>query len=250
MTSPLFRLDGHCALVTGAGGGLGRAIADCLARQGARVWGTSRDPEIAAEIADRYSTSPVVLDTRDVGGVPDAIERVYRDAGEIDLLCNNAGVNVPQPALAVDLESWNQVISTNVTGVFFVQQALARLWARDGVAGRIVNVSSQAGTVAIEDRAAYGSSKAAVSHMTRVLALEWAAHGIRVNAVAPTFIRTQLTESTLSQPGREEQLLSRIPIGRLGLPEDVATAVLYLLSDEASLVTGHILAVDGGYTIH
>lgn len=247
---PMFRLDGHSALVTGAGGGLGRAIADCLAGQGVRVWGSSRDPAVASEIADRYSTSPVVLDTRDVGNVASVIEHVYGEAGGIDLLCNNAGVNVPQPALDVDLESWNQVLSTNVTGVFFVQQAFARIWAREHVAGRVVNVSSQAGTVAIEDRAAYGSSKAAVSHMTRVLALEWAPLGIRVNAVAPTFIRTQLTESTLKQPGREEQLLSRIPLGRLGLPEDVASAVLYLFSDEASLVTGHILAVDGGYTIH
>lgn len=245
----MFRLDGHAALVTGAAGGLGLAIADCLAEQGARVYGTSRDPVVARQIAERYQTAPVVMDSLDVDGLRRAIEQVYEASESLDLLCNNAGINIPQAATEVDVESWDLVLRTNVTGVFFVQQAIARLWIRDGVAGRIVNVSSQAGAVAIEERASYGSSKAALSHLTRVLALEWAPFGIRVNAVAPTFIRTKLIESTLSQPGREESLISRIPMGRLGVPEEVASGVLYLLSDEASLVTGHVLSIDGGYTI-
>ena len=140
-------------------------------------------------------------------------------------------------------------MDVNLAGIFFLSQALGKRWITDGTAGSIVNVSSQAGSVAIEERASYGSSKAALSHLTKILALEWAPNGIRVNAIAPTFIRTELTESTLSRPGWREELLSRIPMGRLGTPEDVVGAVVYLFSDEASLVTGHILTVDGGYTI-
>lgn len=245
----MFRLDGKKALVTGAAGGLGKAIADGLARQGALVYGTSRDPATAEILAKRYGTEPVLLDQSDLSGVESAVERIYELSGGIDLLCNNAGINAPQKATDVDVDTWNKILNVNLTGVFFLSQAIGKRWIHDGVAGSIVNVSSQAGTVAIEERAAYGSSKAALSHLTKVLALEWAPNGIRVNAIAPTFIRTELTESTLSKPGWAEELLSRIPLGRLGNPEDVAGAVVYLFSDEASLVTGHVLTVDGGYTI-
>jgi len=245
----MFRLDGKKALVTGAAGGLGRAIADGLARQGASVYGTSRDHATAEDLAKRYGTEPVMLDQSDLGGIESAVERIYELSGGIDLLCNNAGINAPQKATNVDVDTWNRILNVNLTGVFFLSQAIGKRWIHDGVAGSIVNVSSQAGTVAIEERAAYGSSKAALSHLTKVLALEWAPNGIRVNAIAPTFIRTELTESTLSKPGWAEELLSRIPLGRLGNPEDVAGAVVYLFSDEASLVTGHVLTIDGGYTI-
>ena len=241
---------GKVALVTGAKGGLGAAIADDLHARGARVFGTSRNEQDAFAIADRYGTAPVVLDIQDPLSCLTQIEDLWRSHGPIDFLCNNAGVNKPQPALDVDLESWNTVLQTNVTGTFFVSQAFARQCVQEGLPGAIVNVSSQAGTVAIEERVSYGSSKAAVSHMTRVLALEWGHHGIRVNAVAPTFVWTDLTESTLNRPGMEEKLVSRIPLGRLGVPSDISGAIAFLLSDDASLITGHILAIDGGYTIH
>lgn len=243
-------LAGKSALVTGAKGGLGAAIADHLRERGVRVFGTSRSEADAITIASRLGTDPVVLDVSDPVAAVERIDELWETHGPIDFLCNNAGVNAPQPALQVDLHSWNSVIHTNVTGTFFVSQAIARHWVHDEVPGSIVNVSSQAGTVAIEERVAYGSSKAAMSHMTKVLALEWGSFGIRVNAVAPTFIWTDLTESTLSRPGMEEKLTSRIPLGRLGVPSDIAGAVAFLFSDEASLITGHILAIDGGYTIH
>jgi 2-deoxy-D-gluconate 3-dehydrogenase len=245
----MFQLDGKKALVTGAAGGLGKAIADGLFRQGASVYGTSRDQATAEILAARYGSEPVVLDQADLGGIEAAVERIYELSGGIDLLCNNAGINVPQKATEVDVETWNKILNVNLSGVFFLSQSIGKHWIRDGIEGSIVNVSSQAGSVAIEERASYGASKAGLSHLTKVLALEWAPYGIRVNAVAPTFIRTELTKSTLSEPGWAEELLSRIPLGRFGTPEDVAGAVVYLFSEEASLVTGHVLTVDGGYTI-
>lgn len=243
-------LKGRSALVTGAKSGLGAAIADELHARGVKVFGTSRGKDDADAIAERYGTRPVVVDLRDPRCAASAVDSLWESEGAIDFLCNNAGVNAPQPALEVDVDSWNSVIETNVTGTFFVTQAMARHWVANSLPGSVVNVSSQAGTVAIEERVAYGSSKAAMSHMTRVLALEWGHYGIRVNAVAPTFIWTDLTQSTLSRPGMEERLTSRIPLGRLGVPEDVSGAIAFLFSDEASLITGHVLAIDGGYTIH
>ena len=245
----MFQLDGKKALVTGAAGGLGKAIADGLFRQGASVYGTSRDQATAEILAARYGSEPVVLDQADLGGIEAAVERIYELSGGIDLLCNNAGINFPQKATEVDVDTWNKILNVNLSGVFFLSQSMGKHWIRDGIKGSIVNVSSQAGSVAIEERASYGASKAGLSHLTKVLALEWAPYGIRVNAVAPTFIRTELTKSTLSEPGWAEELLSRIPLGRFGTPEDVAGAVVYLFSEEASLVTGHVLTVDGGYTI-
>jgi len=243
-------LDGKAALVTGAKGGLGSAIADELHAQGARVFGTSRDPVQAERIAEKYGTSPVVMDVADVSSIRMAVKSLWESQGPLHLLCNNAGVNAPQAALDVDEKTWQRVFDTNVTGTFFVTQTLARYWVADGIRGSVVNVGSQAGSVAIEDRVAYGSSKAAIAHMTRVLAFEWGQFGIRVNAVAPTFIRTELSASTLDRPGMEEKLTSRIPMGRLGIPGDVAPSVAFLFNDQASLITGHTLAIDGGYTIH
>jgi NAD(P)-dependent dehydrogenase (short-subunit alcohol dehydrogenase family) len=245
----MFRLDGKKALVTGAAGGIGKAISDGLAEQGAIVYGTSRDRATAEKVAERYGTSAVVLDMADRGGLDALVDQLYERSGGIDLLCNNAGINVPQRATDIDSDTWDTILDVNLSGVFFLTQALAKCWIRDGIAGVVLNISSQAGSVAIEERASYGTSKAALSHLTKILALEWAPYGIRVNAVAPTFIRTKLTESTLSRPGWAEELLSRIPLGRLGTPEDVAAAAIYLFSGEAALVTGHVLAVDGGYTI-
>ena len=246
---PNFRLDGKKALVTGAGRGLGKAIADDLAESGATVYGTSRDAATARQISERYGTPALAVDLSGSGNISGFAESLHRASGGIDLLVNNAGVNVPKPALELTEDDWDTVFDTNLKGTFFLTTALARHWVAAGTPGAIVNIASQAGIVAIEERAAYGTSKAGMIHLTKILALEWAAAGIRVNAVAPTFVRTELTASTLSRPDWAAELLSRIPIGRFGEPEDVAGAVAFLLSDAASLITGHTLAVDGGYTI-
>ncbi|SDH42415.1 2-deoxy-D-gluconate 3-dehydrogenase [Arthrobacter subterraneus] len=244
-----FRLDGKKVLVVGAGRGLGRAIADGLAEQGAVVYGTSRDQATSREIAERYGTAPLSVDLSDADSIRAFVADLLELTGGIDLLVNNAGLNIPKPAVEVTEQDWNAVLGTNLTGPFFMTTALAKAWLEAGTTGSVVNVASQAGIVAIEDRAAYGASKAALIHLTKVLALEWASKGIRINAVAPTFIRTELTESTLNDPQRAAELLGRIPVGRFGQPEDVVGAVLYLLGETSALVTGHTLTIDGGYTI-
>ncbi len=244
-----FRLEGHRVLVTGAGGGLGAAIADGLAALGATVHGTSRDARTAQLIAERLGTPPHILDLTAIGTFP-AFAQSLEESGGVDMLVNNAGVNVPALALDVTENDWDTVVDTNLKGSFFLATALARSWIDRAEPGSIVNVASQAGTVAIEERASYGSSKAALIHLTKVLALEWARHDIRVNAVAPTFVRTELTASTLGRSDWASELLSRIPAGRFGEPDDVVGAVCFLLGDAASLITGHTIAIDGGYTIH
>ncbi|NKX55534.1 SDR family NAD(P)-dependent oxidoreductase [Arthrobacter mobilis] len=246
---PNLRLDGKKALVTGAGGGLGRAIADALAECGATVYGTSRNSSTRLEIQQRYGTPSLPVDLADTRSVGDFVESLLQRTGGIDLLVNNAGVNVPKPALEVTEADWDDVFGTNLKGSFFLTTALARHWIGSGTQAAVVNVASQAGIVAIEERAAYGTSKAGLIHLTKILALEWASSGIRVNAVAPTFVRTELTASTLSRPDWAAELLSRIPAGRFGEPEEIAASVAFLLSDAAAMITGHTLAIDGGYTI-
>lgn len=244
-----FRLDGKKALVTGAARGLGKAIADGLAESGATVYGTSRDAASAKQVSERYGTPCLPVDLSDTTHIREFAESLLAVSGGIDLLVNNAGVNVPKPALELTEHDWDSVFDTNLKGSFFLTTAIAQHWVDRGAPGAVVNIASQAGIVGIEERAAYGTSKAGLIHLTKILALEWAPAGIRVNAVAPTFVRTELTASTLSRPDWAAELLSRIPIGRFGEPEDITGAVAFLLSDAASLITGHTIAIDGGYTI-
>jgi NAD(P)-dependent dehydrogenase (short-subunit alcohol dehydrogenase family) len=246
---PKFRLDGKKALVTGEARGLGRAIADALAESGATVYGTSRDAASARQISERYGTPSFPFDITRTKDIPGFAESLMQESGGIDLLVNNAGVNVPEPALELTADDWDAVFDTNLKGSFFLTTAIAQHWIDRGIPGAIVNVASQAGIVGIEERAAYGTSKAGLIHLTKILALEWAPAGIRVNAVAPTFVRTELTASTLNRPEWAAELLSRIPIGRFGEPGDIGGAIAFLLSDAASMITGHTLAIDGGYTI-
>ena len=243
-----FRLDGKVALVTGASRGLGAGIADGLREAGATVVGTSRDPESAARVAERLGTPQIVMDVADVSSVREGVDRVASEFGRLDVLVNNAGVNVPQGLFEVDEASWDAVMDTNLKGTFFVSQAAARHMVSGADGGRIINVTSQAGVVGIEERSAYGASKGGANILTKVLALELAQHGITVNSVAPTFVATELTRTTLENPEWRERILSRIPLGRVGEVEDVAAATVYLASPAAKMVTGHTLLVDGGWT--
>lgn len=247
--SDLFDLSGKRVLVTGAGRGLGRALADALADRGAVVFGTSRDAETAAAIAERYNTIPLVLDAQDLDGAQHFIETLTGEVGLLDALVNNAGVNIPKPSTEVTSTEWNTVVQTNLSGPFFLSTAVARTWVATSTPGVIVNIASQAGIVAIEERAAYGASKAGLIHLTKVLAAEWAPEGIRVNGIAPTFVRTEMTASTLDRKDFAELLLARIPMGRFGEPEDLIGATVFLLSDASAFVTGQTLLVDGGYTL-
>jgi NAD(P)-dependent dehydrogenase (short-subunit alcohol dehydrogenase family) len=243
-----FRLDGKVALVTGASRGLGAGIAYALKDAGATVVGTSREQDSANQVAELLGSVPVAMDVSDVGSVREGVDRVASELGRLDILVNNAGLNIPQGVFEVDEASWDAVLDTNLKGTFFCAQAAARHMADGGEGGRIINVASQAGVVGIEERSAYGTSKAGAILLTKVLAIELAQYGITANAVAPTFIATELTRSTLENPAWRERIISRIPLGRVGEAEDVAAATVYLASPAAAMVTGHTLLVDGGWT--
>ena len=243
-----FRLDGKVAVVTGASRGLGAGIARSLRESGATVVGTSRDSESAERVAQQLGSMSIVMDIIDVSSVREGIDHVASELGSLDILVNNAGLNIPQNMLDVDEESWNAVIDTNLKGTFFAAQAAARHMVHRNEGGRIINIGSQAGVVGIEERSAYGASKGGVAILTKVLAIELAEYGITVNSVAPTFVDTELTRSTLEDPEWRERVLSCIPLGRVGEVEDVAAAVIYLSSSAAAMVTGHTLLVDGGWT--
>jgi NAD(P)-dependent dehydrogenase (short-subunit alcohol dehydrogenase family) len=243
-----FRLDGKVALVTGASRGLGAGIADALQEAGATVVGTSRNPDSATQVAKQLGSVPVVMDITDVASVRAGVDRVASELGRLDILVNNAGLNIPQGVFDVDEASWDAVLDTNLKGTFFAAQAAARCMVTSGEGGRIINIASQAGVVGIEERSAYGASKGGAVLLTKVLAIELAQHGITVNAVAPTFIATELTRGTLENPTWRERVLSRIPLGRIGESEDVAAATVYLASPASAMVTGHMLLVDGGWT--
>ena len=250
---PRFDLEGRTALVTGAARGLGHAISLALAHAGADVALGLRDPGsgrgIAGEIEGMGRRAlPLAMDMSDVGQITSAIDEVDREWGRVDILVNNAGIAPPNPAEAVSEEDFDRTFAVNVKGTFFASQSAGRIMIRNGF-GRIVNLSSQAGFVALPTESVYCATKAAIAHLTKCLAVEWGHHGITVNAVAPTFIRTPGTEAALSDPSFREDVLERVAaLHRIGEPMDVAGAVVFLASPAASLITGVTLLVDGGWT--
>jgi NAD(P)-dependent dehydrogenase (short-subunit alcohol dehydrogenase family) len=250
---PDFSLQGKTALVTGAARGLGRAIALALADAGADVALGLRNATDAADLAKQIEamgrrSMRVAMDVLDIGQIRSAVDAVAETMGRIDILVNNAGLGPENPADEVNEADYDLTFDTNVKGLFFTSQAVGRVMIRQG-SGRIVNLSSQAGFIALPGEAIYCASKAAVSHLTKCLAVEWGQHGVNVNAVAPTFIRTPGTEPALSDPAFAADVVERIAgLHRIGEPVDVAGAVVYLASPAAALVTGTTLMVDGGWT--
>jgi NAD(P)-dependent dehydrogenase (short-subunit alcohol dehydrogenase family) len=250
---PRFDLEGRTALVTGAARGLGRAISLALADAGADVALGLRDPSGGADLADELKdmgrrTTRLAMDVRDLAQVGAAVSETVATFGRLDILVNNAGLGPANPAEDVNEADFDLTFDVNVKGTFFASQAAGRVMIDQGY-GRIVNLSSQAGFVALPTESVYCTSKAAVSHLTRCLAVEWGRHNITVNAVAPTFIRTPGTEPDLADPVFRADVEERIAgLHRIGEPMDVAGAVVYLASPAASLVTGTTLLVDGGWT--
>ena len=248
------RLQDQVALVTGAGSGIGRVTARALAEAGADVIVTElpdrldRARETVAEVGalGRHALA-LPLDVRDAASVGALVPAASDRFGRVDVLVNNAGVQIPRSALDVSERDWDAVVDVNLRGAFFVAQAVGRAMTEAG-SGAIVNIASQMGLVGYYKRAAYCSAKAGLVNLTRVLALEWAPRGVRVNAVAPTFVRTPLTASTFADPELAEDIPRRIPLGRLAQPEEVAAAVVFLASPAAAMITGHTLPVDGGWT--
>jgi NAD(P)-dependent dehydrogenase (short-subunit alcohol dehydrogenase family) len=250
---PRYDVPGQVALVTGAARGLGRAIALALADAGADVAvglrDVSRDGGVVAEIeAMGRKALPVQCDVADVGQVRVAVDAVVETYGRLDILVNNAGASPENPAEDVVEDDFDTTVGVNLKGTFFASQAAGRVMIRQG-SGRIVMIGSQAGSVALPGESVYCMTKAAIAHLTKCLAVEWGRHGITVNCVAPTWIRTPGTEPALADPDFEAEVVDRIAaLHRIGDPMDVAGAVLYLCSPAASLVTGHTLLVDGGWT--
>lgn len=244
------------ALVTGASQGLGAAIAIALARDGFDVAlsGTKR-AGLADTLRDVEATGARAIAVElDLSALPD-IERAMSEAiaalGSLDVLVNNAGITIRKRALDVTAAEWNAILNVNLKGVFFLSQQMGRHLVADRRSGCIVNIASTHGIVGYAQRSVYGISKAGLIHMTKMLALEWAEHGIRVNAIAPGTVNTPSREAHFSaDPNAREAIVSRVPLRRFATMEEVAAAVCYLASPGAEYVTGHTLILDGGLTAH
>lgn len=248
-------LRNKVALVTGAGRGIGRACAQALLEAGAHVALGLRDLDSAGEVTAALAPAagdrrvlPLAMDVTRLEQIRAAVAETLRVFGQIDVLVNNAGIGPPNPAEAVTEDDFDLTFAVNVKGTFFVSQEVGRAMIARGTGGRIINLGSQAGSVALPTESVYCTTKAAIAHLTKCLAVEWAPHGITVNAVAPTFIRTPGTEKWLGDEAFRRDLLARIPLGRVGEPSEVASAVVYLASPGAGLITGTTLAIDGGWT--
>ena len=248
LTFPTFSLAGRRALVTGASRGIGQALALGLAHAGAEVVLAARTAaaleETAAAITRLGRTAtPLALD---VGDVP-TMQAAIAGLEPLDILVNNAGMEEVRPSLDVDEALWDRIADTNLKGAFFCAQAAARTMTGRGAGGAIVNVCSLTSAVGVPTAVPYGSSKTGLLGMTRALATEWAAHGIRVNAIGPGYFRTAMTEVFYRDEAWQQAMLSKIPQRRFGRLDDLIGAAVFLCSDAAAYVTGQILFVDGGY---
>ncbi|MGE3832215.1 MAG: SDR family NAD(P)-dependent oxidoreductase [Parvibaculaceae bacterium] len=247
----LFNLTDRTAVVTGAAAGIGKAASALLAEAGAHVVIVDRDRKHAEEAAQEIGHKAFALN----GDIADeaAMEKLFGDViareKRIHILVNNAGIAIRRPAVELSLEDWNKVLSVNMTGVFLCSRIAARYMIAAGQGGAIVNTASIMGLSGggLYPNISYQATKGAVVNMTRALAVEWAGHNIRVNAVAPTYVRTNLIKPILEQPELVAKIEAMTPLRRLATPEEVAAAILFLASPAASMVTGHTLAVDGGF---
>jgi NAD(P)-dependent dehydrogenase (short-subunit alcohol dehydrogenase family) len=246
--SKLFDLSGKVALVTGASAGLGAHFARCLGQAGASLVLAARRTErlqsLQAELAkDNVKAATLELDVKSASSVASALQA----AGPIDILVNNAGISIVKPALDMPEQDWDAVVDTNLRGAWLMAQGAAKRWVADKRGGAIVNIASILGLRTIGQVAPYNASKAGLIHLTRVLAMEWARHGIRVNAICPGYIETEMNSDFWKTPGGQ-RLIERIPQRRIGQPEHLDGALLLLASAAGDFMTGSVITVDGGHT--
>lgn len=249
---PSFSLIGKTALVTGASKGIGQHVALTLAHAGADLVLVARDiPSLGCTAEAIHAMGRkaeyIVADMAKAEDIQAAAEQALAGGRKIDILVNNAGISFPEAVVEVKLEHWDATLNVNLRAPMLLSQLIGRRMIEQG-GGKIINMSSQAGLVAIADHAAYCASKAGLILLTKVLALEWGPHNIQVNAVAPTVILTPMAEKAWADEAKRNAMLAKIPLGRFGKPVDVSGAVLFLASPAADLITGEVLTVDGGYT--
>jgi NAD(P)-dependent dehydrogenase (short-subunit alcohol dehydrogenase family) len=252
-TFPRFDVEGRVALVTGAARGIGQAVALALARAGADVALGLRDAGAGTDLVGEVEALgrralPVQMDVRRTAEVFAAVDETVAQLGRLDILVNNAGLGPENPAEQVREEDFDLTVEVNLKGTFFASQAAGRVMIKQEY-GRIVNLSSQAGFVALPGESVYCMTKAAIAHLTKCLAVEWGQYGITVNGVAPTFIETPGTAAALADPAMRADILERIAaLHRTGEPMEVAGVVVFLASPAASLITGETILIDGGWT--
>src|SRR5688572_13076399 len=251
--SPRFDLAGKVVLVTGAARGIGRACALACAAAGAEVAAGVRNVEAADGLIEELKelapkSLPVKLDITDRSQIEHAVRDILKSFGRIDVLINNVGIGPENRAEDVTEADFDFTVNVNLKGTFFTTQTVGRKMI-GRKSGRIINISSQAGTVTLPGESIYCMTKAAINHLTRCLAVEWAPHNITVNSVSPTFIWTDATAPALADPEFHERTLAHIPLGRIGDPLDAAGAVVFLASPAAALITGVNLLVDGGWSV-
>ena len=249
----LFDIRGKVALVTGASKGLGKAMAMGLAKAGADLALCARDLDelerSRAEAGSHGVTAKAYrMDVLARASIRETVDSIVRDFGRIDILVNNAGVNVRKPVTQLAEEEWDLVLDTNLKGYFLVAQAVAPHMIARGK-GKIINIASIMGTVALDNLVAYASSKGGVVQMTKVMAIEWAKHNINVNAIGPTYFETPLVAVLRDDPERFRFINERTPMGRWGQPEELEGTVIFLASQASDFITGQTIYVDGGWTI-
>ncbi|HXX79824.1 MAG TPA: glucose 1-dehydrogenase [Ktedonobacteraceae bacterium] len=253
MSLDVFKLHGRVALVTGGNRGLGFAMARALAEAGASVVVTSRQEERAVKSAEALSETTgqrsmgLAVDVTDAAQIESMIQSVVQEFGRIDILVNNAGINIRKPVEEFDEVSWDLVQDTNLKAPFLCSRAAAR-YMKEQRYGRIINLSSMLGKVALPERSAYCSSKGGLIQLTRVMALEWATHNITVNALCPGPFATEINIPVINNPQANQFFLDHIALGRWGQPEELGGAIVFLASDASSFMTGAALVIDGGWT--
>lgn len=243
-----FNLSGKVALITGAAAGIGESVAELFAAQGARLVLLDRSEQVVAKAAALGEEHlGLVCDVSDLEQIRAAVAKADAHMGRIDILVNNAGVALLESADAVTEAAWDLTMDINLKAPFFLAQAVGPVMARNG-GGRIVNLASQAAVIALNRHASYCASKAALVSVTQVLAIEWASKGITVNAVSPTVVETALGKKAWAgEVG--EAMKKQIPVGRFAQPEEISSAILYLVSGHAGIMTGSNVIIDGGYTV-